>query len=222
MRAPPDRVSLPTVPYGSQPALHPARRVGTGPAAPVSRPPAESRHEAKPPVAGAAHPTASPDRGHLVVRTRPAGARVEVGGKSRGESPATINDLPYGQYTVRVSREGYVTDQRRVTLSARKPAQTIDVALKKPAAPAPARVAREVSGSGFVGTLVVESRPVGAKVFVDGRLAGVTPLTMADIKAGSHVVRLEMTGYRRWSTSIRVVAGERDRVAASLEEEPGR
>jgi hypothetical protein len=33
---------------------------------------------------------------------------------------------------------------------------------------------------------------------------------------------MEMTGYRRWSTSIRVVAGERDRVAASLEEEPVR
>jgi serine/threonine protein kinase len=202
-----------------------ASAAGRTPAPPpaASKPAAGPRTEAKPPVAAAVRPTASPDRGHLVVRTRPAGARVDVGGRSRGESPATINDLPYGPHTVRVSREGYVTEQRRVTLSAHKPTQTIDVTLRKVAAPAPAparAAAREPST--FVGTLVIESRPVGAKVFIDGRLVGVTPVTTADVQAGSHVVRLEMTGYRRWSTSVRVVAGERDRVAASLEEEPAR
>ena len=66
---------------------------------------------------------------------------------------------------------------------------------------------------------VVESRPVGAKVFLDGKGLGVTPLSVPDVAVGSHVVRLEMSGYRRWSASIRVVAGERERVAASLEEE---
>jgi hypothetical protein len=32
-------------------------------------------------------------------------------------------------------------------------------------------------------------------------------------------VRLDLAGHKRWSTSIRVVAGGRERVAASLEEE---
>jgi hypothetical protein len=160
-------------------------------------------------------------RGRLVIRTHPSGARVEVAGRSRGESPATVADLAFGQHTVRVSHDGYATEQRRVTLSARHPAQTLDVTLKRNAAPtppAPARSAREQSAT-FVGTVVVESRPVGAKVFLDGKGAGITPVTIPDVRAGSHVVRLEMTNYRRWSSSIRVVAGERERVAASLEEE---
>ena len=152
-----------------------------------------------------------------MVRTRPAGARVEIGGRPRGESPATVSDLAYGQHVVRVSRQGYVTEQRRVTLSARLPAQTVDVTLKPTQPPAPARAARETNR--FVGTVVVESRPVGAKVFLDGKGLGVTPLSVPDVAVGSHVVRLEMSGYRRWSASIRVVAGERERVAASLEEE---
>ncbi len=162
-----------------------------------------------------------PVRGRLVVRTRPAGARVEVEGRSRGESPATVTDLAFGQHTVRVSHDGYATEQRRVALSARHPAQTVDVTLKRnapPTPPAPARSAREQPAT-FVGTVIVDSRPVGAKVFIDGKGAGITPVTIPDVRAGSHVVRLEMTNYRRWSSSIRVVAGERERVAASLEEE---
>jgi hypothetical protein len=69
-----------------------------------------------------------------------------------------------------------------------------------------------------VGSVVVESRPAGAQVFLDGRGVGVTPLSIPSVPIGSHVVRLELSGHKRWSTPIRVVAGERVRVAASLEE----
>ena len=159
-----------------------------------------------------------------MVRTRPGGARVEIGGRNRGESPATVTDLPYGQHTVRLSRSGYVTEQVRVTLSGRRPAATVDITLRREAARASAAPARTASqpGGGFVGTLVVESRPAGAKVFLDGRGIGVTPLTLPGVSAGSHVVRLDLGGHKRWSTSIRVVAGGRERVAASLEEEAAR
>jgi hypothetical protein len=124
---------------------------------------------------------------------------------------------------VRVSRSGYATEQLRVTLSERRPTATVDVTLRRNAAraaAAPAGAARQAGG--FVGTLVVESRPAGAKVFLDGRGVGVTPLTVSDVSVGSHVVRLDLAGHQRWSTSIRVVAGERERVAASLEEEAPR
>jgi hypothetical protein len=177
-----------------------------------------------PPARAAGAPAETASRGRLVVRTRPAGARVEIGGRSRGESPATVTDLAYGRHTVRVSRSGYATEQRRVTLSARRPAMTVDVTLRRNptrAQAAPARTARPPTG-GFVGTLVVDSRPAGAKVFLDGRGVGVTPLTLPEVSVGSHVIRLDLAGYRRWSTSIRVVAGERERVAASLEEEAAR
>jgi hypothetical protein len=106
-----------------------------------------------------------------------------------------------------------------VTLSARSPAQSVDVSLTRAArAAAPASRPSEPSGGGFMGSVVVESRPAGAQVFLDGRGVGVTPLSIPNVPIGSHVVRLELSGHKRWSTPIRVVAGERLRVAASLEE----
>ena len=63
----------------------------------------------------------------------------------------------------------------------------------------------------------VESRPVGANVFVDGKLVGTTPLLLDSVTPGEHAVRLELDGHRDWVASVNVVAGERRRVAASLE-----
>jgi hypothetical protein len=63
----------------------------------------------------------------------------------------------------------------------------------------------------------VESRPAGASVFLDGKLIGTTPLQLTT-DAGDHLVRLEREGYRQWSSTVRIVGGERHRVAASLEQ----
>jgi serine/threonine-protein kinase len=69
----------------------------------------------------------------------------------------------------------------------------------------------------FVGSLSVDSRPEGARVFLDGRLIGTTPVDTPSVGAGEHAIRIERDGYRRWSSSIRVVASEKTRVTASLE-----
>ena len=96
-----------------------------------------------------------------------------------------------------------------------------------PAAPAAPRVAprdeaeptprgtREEAAA--FGVLQVESRPRGARVFVDGRLVGTTPMVLSEIRPGTHAVRIDLSGYRRWVTTVDVAPGERQRVAASLE-----
>jgi hypothetical protein len=55
---------------------------------------------------------------------------------------------------------------------------------------------------------------------LDGRVVGTTPLSMPEVRIGEHAVRLELDGYARWSSSVRVVADARNRVAASLERVP--
>lgn len=67
------------------------------------------------------------------------------------------------------------------------------------------------------GTLVVDSRPRGAVVTVNGRRRGVTPLRLPDVEAGSYVVRLQLTGYRTISGTVDVRAGEQARLAVTLE-----
>ena len=66
-------------------------------------------------------------------------------------------------------------------------------------------------------SLQVDSRPAGARVFVDGMPVGSTPLVLPDVTAGSHTVRIEMPGYRPWITTITLSRGMRSRVGASLE-----
>jgi hypothetical protein len=155
------------------------------------------------------------DVGRLFVRSTPAGARVFVDGRERGRTPAAIRDLARGPHRVRLVQEGYATEERRVVVSGSRRSQSISVALARAraSAEAPARPAE-----GFYGSLSVDSLPSGAKVFMDGKLLGTTPMLLPQVGAGEHVVRLQHeAGYRTWSSSVRVVAGERNRVTASLE-----
>ena len=71
--------------------------------------------------------------------------------------------------------------------------------------------------AGRPGGITVQSRPAGARVFVNDRLAGSTPVAISDLPAGPATVRIEMDGYQPWATTVRVGAGQQTRVAASLE-----
>jgi hypothetical protein len=65
--------------------------------------------------------------------------------------------------------------------------------------------------------LQVDSRPRGARVFLDGRLVGTTPLVVDEVRPGAHAVRIDLIGHRRWVTTVDVAPGQRQKVAASLE-----
>jgi PEGA domain-containing protein len=74
-----------------------------------------------------------------------------------------------------------------------------------------------VSTTGHEGAIEVLSHPQGAQVLLDGNVVGRTPLTIADVPEGTHEVRLEITGFHPWVTSVHVSEGGRARVGASLE-----
>lgn len=63
---------------------------------------------------------------------------------------------------------------------------------------------------------MVESRPSGASVSINGRDRGKTPLTLSELPPGDYQVVMTLQGYRNFATTVRVVAGERARAAASL------
>jgi hypothetical protein len=160
--------------------------------------------------------------GRLLVRSTPAGARVFVDGREEGRTPVAVRELGRGEHRVRVVRDGYATEERRIMITASRPAQAMTVPLSParvaqvPAERMPIPATPGTTGR-FVGALTVDSRPSSAKVFIDGKLVGSTPLQLAGLDAGEHAVRIELDGYRRWSSSVRVVASEQNRVTASLE-----
>ena len=146
----------------------------------------------------------------LLVHSIPAGATVVIDGVPRGTTPIAVRGLELGFRSVVVRHAGYRSVERQVALTGDRPSRTLEVEL------APVRIPSTSANAVAEGSVIFETRPAGATVFVDGRAVGVTPLTVA-LAPGSHGVRLERSGHRPVTTRVVVRAGERTRVAARLE-----
>ena len=171
--------------------------------------------------------------GRLLVRSTPAGATVEIDGVTRGVTPLTLRDLELGTRNISIALKGHIAEERLVTLTQARPSRSLEVRLSSAAPapappPAPPRPGASTSprpstpatfgrpGSAETGALTVESRPAGATVTINGRASGVTPLTVDALAPGAYQVNILMAGYQPFVTTVRVVAGERARAAASL------
>jgi hypothetical protein len=189
------------------------------------------------PSAGAPASPASPvspaspaSVGRLLVRSTPSGASVSVDGVARGVTPLALRELPFGTRDVSIERRGYIRETRKVTISKARPARTLEVRLSAEAASAvpapkpsgtgaprpgtPATLGKPAASA--TGGLSVDSRPSGASVTINGKPSGTTPLAIGDLAPGEYRIVMSLKGFRNFTTTVRVVAGERVRAAASL------
>ena len=218
INAPPVVISEPLPPPASAPVA----------SAPPALAPAAQTPAAPPAQTPSAAPPPAPVERRLTLRSTPAGARVSVNGRVEGQTPMTLRGLDPGTYTVRLTRDGFAPLERRVVINNAQPTQTIAVTLvaEKPATPAPPAAARGAAqpargaAPAARGSLQIESRPAGVRVLIDGKLIGTTPVAVPDLAPGEYVVTMQREGYRTWTDRVTVVAGERIRVAASLETQP--
>ncbi len=192
------------------PTKPPAPSVAAG--SPSRAKPAATKIPAVPP-AKAAPPAAT---GRMLIRSTPAGAQVAVNGLASGVTPLVLRNLPFGSYTIRITLTGFAPSDHRVVLAADREAQSVEVDLQEGAGPA-TPATQSAPSQAPLGALVVESRPAGATVYFNNKPLGQTPLAVTDLPVGSGTVRLELAGYRSWSSTVQVTAGTRERVAASLE-----
>jgi serine/threonine protein kinase len=199
------------------PAIRDEVPVAAAPA-PAPPPPTPAARDLTAPSARPdAAPAARLETARLLVRSTPAGATVTVDGAVRGVTPLALRELELGTRTIVVSRPGYAPIERRITLTADRPSRSLEVALTAGAFSEPrSRAGAERNSASTTGSLVIDSRPMGAAVTIDGQPAGTTPLTLTTLSPGGHSVRIERSGYRPWTTTVDVKAGERSRVAASL------
>jgi len=92
-----------------------------------------------------------------------------------------------------------------------------------PPAPVPVALpvlaaARPVQSVGpkFVGSLTIESDPIGAVVYVNQERVGFTPIVLQELRAGSHAVWVESDGYQRWSAGVLVPADKQTKLVVTL------
>jgi hypothetical protein len=206
--------------YSEQKVTSPPPSTATPPRA-ATPPPVPNETAAAAP--SRSEPTAK--RGTLVVRSTPSRASVTLNGTWRGRTPLTLDGLTFGKYVVRVVQPGFRVAREDFTLNAGDTEHTFNARLEREGRGAfPSRGGAGLGGTesaapgSYTGSLFVDSRPRGAMVIVDGRSIGQTPVMLPNVAVGAHVVRIEMSGKKPWTSSTRVASGEIARVTGSLED----
>lgn len=117
--------------------------------------------------------------GELVVQSRPEGATVVIDDREHGVTPLTVRMSP-GTHVLQV-RAG-AAEPRVIPLQIRAGVQTAQYV--------------ELQGVATTGVLEVRSEPAKARVTIDGRERGSTPLTLRDVAPGDYKVVLERAGWK--------------------------
>jgi hypothetical protein len=182
-------------------------RAATDTAAPTAATPPAARTPAPTSTPAPETPvrTAAPG-GRIVVRSVPAGALVFVDGRPKGETPATLLDLPLGAHTVKVARSGFIPRQELVTLTAATPTRTLAWSLERGLSTSEARVA----------SVFLDTSPRGARAFVDGRLVGTTPIGVPELTLGEHTVRFELAGHEPMTAAVTIKPGVLNKLTLTL------
>jgi len=112
--------------------------------------------------------------GTLVVATNPAGAQAYVDGQLRGVTPLSLT-LPAGTHSVEFRGDGEPRSLAVTITAGAEVSQYVEL---------PKAVVA-------VGQLQIRTEPPGARVTVDGRLRGSSPMFVTDLSPGEHAVVLE-------------------------------
>ena len=126
--------------------------------------------------------------GTLRLSSVPEGARFYVNDEPRGRGPLAIPGLKPGEYVVRAEMDGYGTMTKTVS---------IDNGVS---------ASEEFRLSNVMGRLEVCTQPVGAQVWLDGRLVGITKskdpdaefsdvLAVENVLEGEHTLVVKKDGY---------------------------
>ncbi len=115
--------------------------------------------------------------GQIRVISDPPGAQVTVNGRAADVTPTTVMQLPPGTYLIVVEKAGFLPARKSVAILEGGRA-TVEVKLEPATALA-----------------LVDSKPPGADVHVDGVFRGRTPMFLTDLPQGRHRFRFEAVGY---------------------------
>jgi len=220
--------SAPTPPAGTAP-LAAATPAPPGDAAPGVQPGSASTGPPATPPAVAGPPAASPSstvppavavRGAIEV-TATEQANVFVDGERRGMTPRNLRNLPLGSHTIRVTRPGYEPQEQVIVLTAEEPTASLTFTLRRGSA-TPSAGGTKAPAVRSVLTVVIESNPSGARIRIDGRDLAPTPLTVRQLRPGTHTLELRLPGYRTWTQRLTVAAGDNRRITATLERDSTR
>ena len=134
-----------------------------------------------------------------VTLTVDADAEIWVNNEKKGTRTWT-GSLGKGSYKIECKQEGHETSMVSKEITAEMNGQTITLPAPKP----------------IYGSLNVESTPIGATIFIDGKEIGKTPRYINEVLIGQRALRLVKEGYEEYFETVSVAKGEQKQVKAVL------
>lgn len=143
--------------------------------------------------------------GFLAVESKPAGSAVYLDTKDvERQTPAMIDSVTTGEHTIEIKKTGYQTHTSNISIKA---GDTISVS---------ATLIKETV-TAAKGSILIESKPSGAQVIIDGTNTGrQTPCTIDDLSVGSHDIRISKNGYQTAQFTRNIQVGQKARISANL------
>jgi serine/threonine protein kinase len=191
-------------PVQSQPAPPVATQVQE--AAPVAEAEPEPTRTAAAPARGrnakkkSAPVAAAVVPGQMAIDSTPQGAQVQIDGRTDPSwiTPFTLTGLGVGQHTVSVSKAGFSSDTRTVSVSSGSKAFVV------------------THLNQLMATLAVSSSPAGAKVYIDAKDTGKLTPAQVNVDKGQHVVLVRKSGYIDATTSAQFILGQTTNFSPTL------
>jgi hypothetical protein len=193
----------------------------TAPARPAAGQPEEPGPAATPPGAAVENPgrpalavseevqakkAPEPAQAWLELEVEPADAIVSVAGETySGSALERMGPFPPGLLALRIQAPEYETVEQSVDL---QPGETERMRLTLPP------VARGP------GKFRVRSSPSGATVLIDGKVRGLTPVTLELASGRTYELALSQEGYEPWRTLIEPEVGKTQKIGADMERLP--
>ena len=115
---------------------------------------------------------------------------ISLNGIPRGAAPCTIDRIPAGEVELEAKAKGYKPFLQKIKLGE---GEVQSVTVRMDVQPA---------------SLKVVSIPEKSRVYIDNNFRGETPLSISEIEAGAHRVRVEHEGYDPNARNLELTAGE--------------
>ena len=142
--------------------------------------------------------------GTISVSTSPDGAQVFLDGLSLGAAPIWKPGVSVGSHTITVTAGSYYDWSRDIYVSSGAISYVTAVLFPQ-------------WWSQDTGVVMISSIPGNGMVFVDGVSLGQSPVTVSELEAGEHTVRIESFEHEPWEDTITVHKGRTSYVVATLE-----
>jgi PKD repeat protein len=153
--------------------------------------------------------------GTLNIISIPENAIIGLDGIAQGTTPKSIQNVKAGSHTITLSYPGYNEWTGTVTVVAGGTMPITITLVAQKAMTLPGSPGTTILPSG-TGSLIIQSTPTGANVYLDGEGRGMTPLTLRNVTPGTHRLLLTSSGFSDYQETIQLSAGSQHTVTAQM------